>query len=984
MARMPHFPTLRDLLVASTSSDDTQTAVCIEVSILPGRRDVLADRLTAAAREAGLPLPEGLQTLRGVSLRVSGGPASAETLATKLMADPVMNAWRVFSPDENPSRPDTRRLEVVRRPGVMDPTAQSVTRAATALGLNVQDVRSWASYLFPEGTDSELVERIGAALLANDIIEDLRLDPTTGVPPSTELSESTSEVRRVAVRDADSDELRRISVDGCLALDDVEMEVIQAHFRDQGREPTDIELETLAQTWSEHCKHKTLTGRVDYEGELLENLLKSTIARATHELDRAYCKSVFVDNAGVVAFDEAHHLTFKVETHNHPSALEPYGGAGTGVGGVLRDTMGTGLGARPVVSTDVFCFGPHDLPDDQVPPGCLPPRRIMKGVVSGVRDYGNRMGIPTVNGAVCFDERYVANPIVYCGSVGLLPVDRLEKGVNPGDLVVVAGGATGRDGIHGATFSSLELHSESETVSSGAVQIGNAIEEKRLLDVQLVARDLGLYSSVTDCGAGGLSSAVGEMGEECGAHVILDAVPLKYHGLSYPEIWISEAQERMVYSVPPEHSDELLALFASEDVPAHVIGTFDGTGRLTAEYRGEQVMDLDMDFVHNGLPVQTRAATRRVRHLSDPKLPAPDQAGALLRTLLAMPNIASKEWIIRQYDHEVQAGSVIKPLVGPLRDGPSDAAVCAPVLGSRRAFAVGCGINPWLGDVDPYRMTLHAIDEALRNVVAVGGDASRASILDNFSWGNCDKPDNMGDLVEACRACYDGAMAYGTPFISGKDSLNNDYRVGDASHSIPPTLLISALAPVDDLRNTATMDLKAVGNTLVVVGESGPELGGSHLARHLGELGAEAPPVDLSLAPRLLAAVHGAVAAGDLCACHDLSEGGLGVAAAEMAFAGCVGAELDLAVLPTRGDVDALRRLFAEGATRFLIEVQPTRLDALLARLSDLPHAIVGRTIEQSLLVVRDGSTELLREPLEALRQAFTAPLDLDREHAVP
>jgi phosphoribosylformylglycinamidine synthase len=472
------------------------------------------------------------------------------------------------------------------------------------------------------------------------------------------------------------------------------------------------------------------------------------------------------------------------------------------------------------------------------------------------------------------------------------------------------------------------------------------------------------------------------MGETCGAHVILDAVPLKYHGLTYPEIWISEAQERMVFSVPPEHSDELLALFASEDVPAHVIGHFDGSGRLTAEYKGEQVMDLDMDFVHNGLPVQTRIATRRSRQLSDPQLPGTDQAGELLRTLLAMPNIASKEWIIRQYDHEVQAGSVIKPLVGPLRDGPSDAAVCAPVLGSRRAFAVGCGINPWLGDVDPYRMTLHAIDEALRNVTAVGGDASRASILDNFSWGNCDKPDNMGDLVEACRACYDGAMAYGTPFISGKDSLNNDYRVDGESRSIPPTLLISALAPVGDVGDTATMDLKAAGNTLVIVGESGPELGGSHLARHLGELGAEVPPVDLALAPRLLAAVHGAVAAGDVAACHDLSEGGLGVAAAEMAFAGCVGAEIDLAALPTRGDVAALPRLFAEGATRFLIEVQPSRLDALLARFSDLPHGIVGRTIEEPQLVVRDGSTQLLCEPLEALRAAFTSTHDLDRELA--
>ncbi|MFT7462794.1 MAG: phosphoribosylformylglycinamidine synthase II [Pseudohongiellaceae bacterium] len=984
MARMPHFPLIRDPSVASTRTDGEHTAVCIEISIRPGRRDVLASRLAAAADEAGLALPDGLQTLRGLSLRIAGGLPSAEILAERLLADPLMNVWRVFLPEQPPSAAQTRRLEVVRRPGVMDPTASSVTRAAAALGLSVRDVRSWSGYLFPSETDLDSLKLIGKELLANDIVEELILEPSVGVPPASELGEVTSTLSHVPMLNVDDDELRRLSVDGCLALDDTEMKTVQEHFRSLEREPTDIELETLAQTWSEHCKHKTLTGLVDYEGVPHDNLLKSTIARATHELDREFCRSVFVDNAGVVDFDENHYLTFKVETHNHPSALEPYGGAGTGMGGVLRDTMGTGLGARPVASTDVFCFGPHNLPDDELPQGCMHPRRIMKGVVSGVRDYGNRMGIPTVNGAVCFDTRYVANPIVYCGSVGILPIERLPKKVSPGDLIVVAGGATGRDGIHGATFSSLELHSESETMSSGAVQIGNAIEEKRLLEAQMQARDRGLYSSVTDCGAGGLSSAVGEMGEEVGAHVVLDAVPLKYHGLSYTEIWISEAQERMVFSVPPEHGDELLALFAAEDVPATVIGTFDGSARLTAEYGGTEVMNLSMAFVHDGLPRQTRKATRRVRELADPVMPPVTQSGELLRTLLAMPNIASKEWIIRQYDHEVQAGSVIKPLVGPQRDGPSDAAVCAPVLGSRKAFALGCGINPWLGDVDPYRMTLHAIDEAMRNVVAVGGDPTRASILDNFSWGNCEKPDNLGDLVEACLACYDGAMAFSTPFISGKDSLNNDYRVGGESLSIPPTLLITALALVDDVLGTATMDLKTPGNTLVVVGLSGRELGGSHLARHLGTLGAEVPPVDLTLAPQVMTTIHGAVAAGELAACHDLSEGGLAVAAAEMAFAGCLGAELDLAPLPLRGEVDSMRKLFGEDATRFLLEIQPAHLDAVLARLSQIPHAVIGHTVEAQTLTIRDGATELLCEPLDGLRQAFTSTHDLDREHNAP
>ena len=955
-------------------------AACIETRLKPGRRDVHAARILHAAREGGLAVPDGLQTRRGWSLRIVGGRVAAERLAHELLADPVLHDWRVFTPDQCPAEAGLRRLEVVRRPGVMDPASQSVVRAAAALGIEVGDVRSWSAFTAPDDTPDDQLLRLGRELLANDVIEELRLDAASGVPPAAVLTAAPSPLTHVALRAADAAERRRISEQGCLALDAAEMATIAEHFRELGRDPTDIELETLAQTWSEHCKHKTLTGLVDYDGVLHDNLLKSTIAAATHELDRDFCRSVFVDNAGVVDFDEQYLLTFKVETHNHPSALEPYGGAGTGLGGVLRDTLGTGLGARPVASTDVFCFGPHDLPAADVPKGSLHPLRVMKGVVSGVRDYGNRMGIPTVGGAVCFDPRYTANPLVYCGSVGLLPRDRLAKSVEPGDLIVVCGGATGRDGIHGATFSSLELHDESESVSSGAVQIGNAIEEKRLMDCQLAARDRGLYRGVTDCGAGGLSSAVGEMGERCGAEVELDRVPLKYHGLSYTEVWISEAQERMVLAVPPEHEQELLALFAAEDVPATVIGHFSDSGRLVARWHGEQVMDLAMAFLHDGLPRQTRTATRRQRTFADPPDLDPEAATATLLAILAAPNVASKAWVIRQYDHEVQAGSVIKPLVGVTRDGPSDGAVIAPVLGSRRAFALGHGINPCLGDVDPYRMALHAIDEALRNVVAVGGDPDRTSILDNFSWGNCDKPENLGDLVEACRACYDGAMAYRTPFISGKDSLNNDYRVGDESRSIPPTLLISALAPVADLAHATSMDLKAAGHLLVLVGETGCELGGSHLAAQLGAPGREVPPVDLGLAPCTMRAVHAALTAGEACACHDLSEGGLAVALAEMAFAGGLGARVDLAGMPVRGAPDAGRRLFAESASRFLLEVEPERLDALLAHLAEVPHAVLGETHDEPLLEVVDGEQVLVRASLAQLHRAYAGTHDLDEE----
>src|SRR5436309_2431094 len=392
------------------------------------------------------------------------------------------------------------------------------------------------------------------------------------------------------------------------------MKAIQQHFRDLGRDPTDVELETLAQTWSEHCSHKTLKGRINCGDRVYDNLLKETIFAATQQVRRRlgpddWCVSVFEDNAGVVRFDDRHHVCFKVETHNHPSAIEPYGGANTGLGGVIRDPMGTGLGARPVCNTDVFCFAPPDTPPEALPPGVLHPRKVMNGVVAGVRDYGNRMGIPTVNGAVLFDERYLGNPLVYCGTIGLIPVDRCQKAAVAGDLIVTLGGRTGRDGIHGATFSSLELTAESERVSGGAVQIGNAITEKKMIDVLLEARDRGLYHAITDCGAGGFSSAIGEMGEKLGAAVQLDKAPLKYEGLSYTEIWISEAQERMVLAVPPANWQALEALCASESVEATVLGTFEPTGRLRLSYQGEQVADLDMHFLHDGRPPVVRQAT---------------------------------------------------------------------------------------------------------------------------------------------------------------------------------------------------------------------------------------------------------------------------------------------------------------------------------------------------------------------------------------
>jgi phosphoribosylformylglycinamidine synthase len=591
-----------------------------------------------------------------------------------------------------------------------------------------------------------------------------------------------------------------------------------------------------------------------------------------------------------VRFDDEFDVCFKVETHNHPSAIEPYGGAGTGIGGVIRDILGTGLGARPIANTDVFCFG--DLDTEELPKGVLHPLRIMKGVVAGVRDYGNRMGIPTVNGAVCFDERYLGNPIVYCGTVGIIPRGMSEKAARPGDRIVAVGGRTGRDGIHGATFSSEPLHDESDVVSSGAVQIGNAIEEKRTLDCLLRARDRGLFTAVTDCGAAGFSSAVGEMGEEIGAEVWLERAPLKYEGLNPVEIWISEAQERMVLSVPPEHEEEVLALFAAEDVEATVIGEFNDTRRLLVKHGDQVIVDLGMEFLHQGLPKTPRKATWTTPAIAAPA--AMDEKARLL-DLLRDGNVCSKEWIVRQYDHEVQAGSAIKPLVGPEGRGPGDAAVVVPVLGQRRGVVIGSGINPHYGDLDPYHMAMCCVDEAIRNVVAVGADPARIALLDNFSWGDCKNPETLGAMVRAARGCRDAALLFEAPFISGKDSLNNEYRTETGSIRIPHTLLVSALGQVDDVARCATSDLKRSGSKLVLVGETHDD---------------PIPQVRPG-APQVMREVATAIRQGKVLACHDLAEGGLAVAATEMAIGGGFGVRIQT-------DTD----LFNESPSRFLLEVE--------------------------------------------------------------
>ncbi len=855
-----------------------------------------------------------IKTFRVFLIDTEMDAAAVRRVADELLADPVVEAAEVFS-----GRADDAghsRIEVHLKPGVMDPVAASTEMAIRDMGLPVRQVRTGRAYLIEGRLQRGELEQIAKGALANGVIESVHFEPF--YPEKFESGrQDRFTLRRIPIRDLTDEQLAKLSRQAHLFLSLPEMKAVQDYFRRQEREPTDIELETLAQTWSEHCVHKTLKSAVEVEvqnekGEKTEsrryrNLIRDTIFASTMALmdeGGGFCLSVFKDNAGVVSFDSTDAVCFKVETHNHPSAIEPYGGSATGVGGVIRDVLGTGLAAKPVANTDVFCVAMPDY-SQKLPRGVIHPRRILQQVVNGVKDYGNRMGIPTVNGAVYFDDRYLGNPLVFCGCVGLIPRNKIEKAAVEGDAIVVLGGRTGRDGIHGATFSSAELTDTHADEFSHAVQIGNAITEKKVADVILAARDLELFNAITDCGAGGLSSAVGEMGEKIGASVDLDKVPLKYAGLRYDEIWISEAQERMVVAAPARHVKELLRLAEEENVEAVVIGTFGTpTHELILRYANQEVGRLSMEFLHDGLPMPTRRAIVTVR---EPGRPAPSRPlmlteikQRLLKTL-SHPNIASKHWIIRQYDHEVQGGSVVKPLVGPLQLGPSDAAVIRPKPSTNRGVAIGCGMAPHIED--PYEMALASIDEAIRNVVAVGADPERIAILDNFCWPSVDDERTMGTLVRACEACRDAALAYRIPFISGKDSLHNQFTNQETGQvlRIPRTLLISAIGIIDDVRRCATMDFKLPGAPVYLIE-----------TKVAGDMGA-------------LAATHRAMARlireGQVASVHDVSDGGLLVAAADMAIASGRGINLAPEFL-ARDDP------FAERPGRYMIELRASAFEA--------------------------------------------------------
>jgi len=977
----------------------------VEIKDKPGIFDAAGAGLPAG--QAGITkdiLDLGIHSIKEVNVTqvflIDGeiSKDAIEKICRELLVDDIVQEYSFTSiPKPLPKNSnDLREIEIAYNPGVMDPVEESTLKGIRDLGItDVRSVRTAKKYLLHGAISDREINIIVEKVLANKLIQHVvnpkdqggagKLGPFDKKDEETPFRQSHShKIIQINILNANDKTLKQISQKGQLFLNVVEMKAIQKYFKKIGRNPTDCELETIAQTWSEHCNHKTFRGNIRYhysdngkkKKKLIRSLLKSTIMKVTNELDKSWCVSVFHDNSGVIEFDKDSNVCFKVETHNHPSALEPFGGANTGIGGVIRDSLGTGLGAKPICNTDVFCFAPPDLPFSRLPKGTLHPKRVMKGVVSGVRDYGNKMGIPTINGAILFDERFVGNPLVYCGTVGLLPRNRVKKAALTGEFIVAVGGRTGRDGIHGATFSSGELTHESEVISSGAVQIGHPIQEKKVLDCLLQARDKNLFSCVTDCGAGGFSSAVGEMGKDLGCRVDLEKAPLKYAGLSYTEIWISESQERMVLSVPQKNMEALLNIFRSENVEATVIGEFTDSKRLELFFYGCQVCDLDLEFLHEGVPMPTKEAVWASPKIKEPRIAVPKNLTKKLTEVLSHYNVCSKEWVIRQYDHEVQGASVIKPLVGVHCDGPSDASVIRPKLGSNKGIAVSNGINARFGMIDPYWMAASCIDEAMRQIISVGGNLDRIAILDNFCWGNPDKPDRLGSLVRAAEGCYKFALDYGVPFISGKDSLYNEYTVHGKSLPIPGTLLISAIGIVNDVRKAVTMDLKEAGNLLYMIGETRDELGGSIYFDTLKALGKSVPQVDTKKGKKIFTAISKAVSNGWIAAIHDCSEGGLAVTLAEMAFSGELGVEVLLKEVPCLGIKRNDYVLFSESNSRFVVEVSPKRKKEFERLLKGISYGLIGSVQEDKNFSIRglDGNV-CVQTNIHMLKEAWKGSL---------
>ncbi len=904
--------------------------------------------------------------------------------AARELANPILQSGSV---GETPTEGCDWLISVGFRPGVTDNVGRTAHEAiGDIVGRKLRDdehVCSSVEYMISGKLDRSSVEDIARKLLANELIETVRIfdgaELKNGIPLFLPVITSDHQaVSREYNLEVSDHELVEISRKGILALTLEEMKVIQNYFRNaKGREavglnanPTDVEMEVLAQTWSEHCKHKIFDAEIDYDdgsGKIqhIVSCYKTFIKKSTFEIGEKvdWLVSVFHDNAGVIKFNNKLNLVYKVETHNSPSALDPYGGAMTGIVGVNRDPMGTGQGADLLINVWGYCLGSPFTEDKDVPEGLLHPRRLRDGVHKGVIDGGNQSGIPYGLGWEYFDERYLGKPLVYCGTVGTLPVKigevrGEEKSIKPGDLIVMGGGRIGKDGIHGATFSSEELHQDSPTQ---AVQIGDPITQKKMGDFIYEARDRGLYRFVTDNGAGGLSSSVGEMAGLCnGCRMDLEKAPLKYSGLDPWEILVSEAQERMSFAVPPENIDEFKKLAADRDVEVTVLGEFTDDGKFHMTWGDKTVAYLDIEFMHDGLPrLQLKAKWAPPVH-SEPATAGRDLKNDVLEVVGRL-NICSDEYKARQYDHEVKGLSVIKPFVGKERDVLSDATVTMIEQLSREGIILSGGILPRYSDIDTYHMVASIIDLAIRRIIAVGGKLGHIAGLDNFCWPDPVQspktPDGeykLAQLVRANQALYDYTKAFLVPCISGKDSMKNDSTRGGKKISIPPTVLFSAIARMDDIAKAVTLDAKFAGDLVYVIGNTVDELGGSEYFAMLDATGNNVPKVDAEYAQAVYRAVSAVTEAELADSLHTPALGGLAAGFAKVAMGGRLGLEIDLAKIPHQGNLTPEQLLFSESNSRFIMTVKPENAGRVEELLKGIPFAQVGKVTEKTDLVLGD------------------------------
>jgi len=919
-----------------------------------------------------------------------------EFLGKEVFSDPITEKYAVDHPLA--SAFDGTIVEVGFKPGVTDAVGMtSVQAVKDAIGKDLTGAYTSRQYLL-YGVDITIAEKIIKDLVANNLIE--RWNMVAGenyngfahfVPRVILKTETTVETINLNVSDAG---LLEISQNRLLALNLDEMRAVRDYFNavkdarveeNLPPDPTDIELECIAQTWSEHCKHKIFNAKIEYvesgKKETIDSLFKTFVRRSTEQIKAPYLISVFKDNAGVIKFNNEFSIAMKVETHNSPSALDPYGGALTGIVGCNRDPAGTGQGFKLIFNTDVFCFASPFF-KGEIPPRLFHPRRVLKGVHKGIIDGGNQSGIPTVNGSLYFDERFLGKPLVFCGTGGIAPLvirgkPTHEKAAQPGDLVVMVGGRIGADGIHGATFSSLEINENSPAT---AVQIGAPIVQKNMLDFLLEARDLDLFHAITDNGAGGLSSSVGEMGEDSGVRVYLEKCPLKYPGLQPWEILVSEAQERMTVAVPPAKIDQFLKMAHDQEVEATIIGEFNSSQHFQMYHEGKLVGDLAMEFLHEGVPQMQLRGTWAPLKGKDPDIPLPTDHVKLLKTMLGRLNICSKEdAIVRRYDHEVQGMSIVKPFTGAMNDGPSDAAVIRPVFSSWEGLAVSHGICPRFSDIDTYAMVANAIDEAVRNAVAVGANPDYMAGLDNFCWAMGYSPEDevkyTGLLVRANKALYDVTTTYKIPCISGKDSMRNEYRIGEKKVSVPPTMMFSLVGKLPDVRKAVTMDVKHEEDLVYVLGTTKRELGASEYFNENKLTGKSVPQVDPKSAIDRYRRLFKAIQQGLVASCHDCSDGGLGVALAESSFAGNSGLEVDLRKVPQSG----IRRddflLYSETPSRLVVTVRPENKVKFEKILEKTAYASIG-TVKGTRLVVKGlAGNVIIDSPIADLKAAWQQTL---------